>query len=490
MKSKFTAWTGALVLGTFAGVGYGADGSDIRAELDALKSQVQDQQSEIQRLRSASGESWLNERRSEEVRALVHEVIGDADTRASFQEGGLTAGHRDHFFIASDDGNFLLNVSGQVQTRYIYNKRRDSVATTIDPDGVERRSTSGFEVRRAKLGFHGHIFDPRLTYGIRGNFAPTRGFASDFGGVLTDEIFVGQRDGFRLEEAWFGYEFADGWQVKVGQFKAPFLREELVYSAHQLAVERSFTSEILSAGYAQGAQLSYTADMFRASVMLHDGSRSANTGWDRTAAGGAVDFAVAGRGEILLAGNWAQFADFTTWQDDELGLMIGAGANYENAAGGAEFQANDVLRWTVDASIEVPEAAGLNAFAAIVGNHPQGRDATIPAGATNFDHVDQWGVVAQAGIFAVPDKMDVFVRWEYLDLMDRDLAGFDDDAFTRKAHTLTAGTNYYMHGHAAKASLDLVWHLDPVPVNAPGTGVLASEEDDQFAVRAQFQFLF
>lgn len=485
MKSKFTAWSSALVLGTVASVGFGADDSEIRAELEAMRGQLKEQQAEIQRLRSESGDTWLNERRAEEVRTLVHEVISDADGRASFVEGGLTAGHRDgHFFIASDDGNFLLQPNGWVQSRYIWNYRNETFA---DPE--QRRHTRGFEITRAKLGFQGHVFDPRLTYGVRGNFTPDRRVAQvtdEFAFPIQDGVDVfGERDRFSLEEAWFGFEFADGWQIKGGQFKAPFLREELVYSKNQLAIERSAVSQLFTAGYAQGLQLGYTADMFRAHAMFHDGGNSANTSFNRTPAQGARDFALAGRVEALLAGSWAQFADFTTWTDDEFGLMLGAAVNYENAAGGGFIQQNDVLAWTVDASVEAPQAMGFNAFAAVIGNHPQSRGQQS-TGATN---VDQWGLVGQAGVYAIPDTLEVFGRWEYLDLMDQTTDGAMD-INSSKTHTLTVGTNYYLYGHSAKASLDLVWLLDPSPFGFTDQGVLPSGDRDQLAVRTQFQFAF
>jgi hypothetical protein len=485
MKIKFTALTSALVLGSASLLQ--ADTS-VEAKLEAMEAQLRAQQAEIQQLRSSSGDSWLNERRAEEVKTLVRDVLADADTRASLAEGGLTAGHRDHFFIASEDGSFLLNVSGQVQTRYIYNVRRDNMVNDFE-SAEQRRKTHGMDIRRAKIGFHGHIYDPRFTYGVRGNFAAGDFVDLEIEGETVENAFQ-ETGGFRLEEAWFGIEFADGWQVKLGQFKAPFLREELVYSAHQLAVERSLTSDLFSAGYTQGVQLSYSADMFRVAAMMHQGSRAANTSWNRPASQ-AVDFAIAARAEVLVAGNWAQFNDFTTWSTDSTGIMLGAAINYENAASGALNQANDVLRWTVDASLEFPELMGLNVFAAIIGNHPQGRGGVIngdpqSSGAT---HVDQWGVVLQAGVFAIPDKMDVFIRWEYLDLMNQDLDGVDRIE-SRKSHTLTFGTNYYLRGHAAKASDDVVWFLDPVALSVPGSGALESVHSDQVALRAQFQFLF
>ncbi len=450
----------------------GAAETDLRAELEALKATVQAQQTEIQQMRSASGESWLNERRAQEVKALIHEVLSDADTRASLAEGGMTAGYRDHFFLASEDGNFLLQIQGQVQFRYIYNDLDDL-------EGEEVEHEEGFSLPRVKLGFYGHIFDPKFTYGVRGLFtdADNQPF---LGGSVNEGDMV-------LEEAWFAYEFADGWHLKAGQFKAPFLRDELVDSAYQQAVERSIVTDIFTTDYTQGVQVSYTTEQWRVAAMLHDGSYAANSSWDED----AVDMAVSARGEFLLAGNWAQFEDYAAF-GDTMGILLGAAVTWENAAGetGATgitpvglggAAAGDILKWTVDGSVELPELMGLNVFGAIIGLHNDEREGQT--------EVDVYAAVVQAGVFVIPGKMDVFGRYEWIDTSDlEDLGLTDDDSLS----IVTVGTNYYYKKHAAKVTLDLVWTMDEVPdgINSDLQGIYVTGEEDQWALRGQFQFLF
>jgi hypothetical protein len=328
---------------------------------------------------------------------------------------------------------------------------------------------------------------------------------ADFSGGLEAEHNIGtSRDdnggSFLLEDAWVAYDFADGWNVKAGQFKAPFLRDELVDSKHQLAVERAFITDLLTVDRTQGVQVSWVGDLglpVRAAVMLHDGSYMANTDYTNDTS----DFAIAARGEVLLAGSWAQFDDYTTWSSDEFGLMIGAAIDWESTEEGAgDAELYDLLKWTIDASVEVPNINGLNAFAAIVGQHidSQSNSGTLV-------NADQLGFILQAGIFIVPDKWDVFGRYEYIDLdgsmvfnVDNDsafqepddLTGDDDD----KVSILTFGTNYYFRKHAAKATLDFMWVMDPVAVSDTGAGITEmddlDEDDEQFVVRAQFQLLF
>lgn len=464
---KTTKAIGMLVLGMCSATFAGGTDADLRSELEALKAQVKAQSGEINQLRAANGDTWLNERRAEEVKALVKEVLSDADTRASLAEGGATAGHKNgHFFLASEDGNFLLQLSGQVQFRYIWGNNDD-----VGPG--DRESHEGFQNRRTMIAFSGHLFDPKFTYKISI-------LATD-----TEDDAVSQGDSeFAVQNAWFAYEFADGWQVKGGQFKAPFARDEMVHSSRQLAVERAQVTELFTVDYTQGVQVGYSSDMVRVMAMLHDGSRNANSDYTSSEA----EFAIAARVEILVAGSWKQFEDYATWSKDKFGLLVGAAVDYENAEGETSGTANDILRWTLDVSAEFPELMGLNAFAALYGTHPESRE-----GATN--EPDQFGIIVQAGLFVIPDKMDIFARWEYLDLDNNffestsAMGSSVDDVL----NTLTFGSNYYFHGHRAKATVDVVWYLDststPLSSNT-GTALLTSDEDNEVAIRAQFQFLF
>ncbi len=62
---------------------------------------------------------------SDDVRALVAEMIADAESRSSLLQSGGTAGHDGNFFLSSADGNFTLKMSGQLQTRYTLNFNDD-----------------------------------------------------------------------------------------------------------------------------------------------------------------------------------------------------------------------------------------------------------------------------------------------------------------------------------------------------------------------------
>lgn len=401
----------------------------------------------------------------DEVRALVAEMMSDAQTRSSLLQSGATAGHDGKFFLASPDGNFRLNVSGQMQFRYY--------ASFLDDDtpGVDDFEP-GFEMRRTKLTFAGNIFDPNMFYEVTGAFSRNNG---DFG----------------LENAFFGYDWDSGFSARAGQFKLPFLREELVSSKYQLAIDRSVVNEEFNQDFSQGIELSYKKDWFGGYFSFSDGFGSRNTNFQADPA----DIALTARAEILMAGDWNQFKDFTSQRGSEFAAMLGAAVHYEMAPDVDGNPRPWFLPYTLDISVE---GDGWNVFGAFVGQHS---DNDLP-GAAGVD-ADDFGFVVQGG-FYFTDDMELFARYDLI-IPDDDRVA--DDNF----NTITAGVNYYIHGHAAKLTVDVAYYIDATTnsdlgnigavssnnaVNGPATGgntgigMLASGEEGQFTIRGQFQLLF
>ena len=370
----------------------------------------------------ANQNAW-SDQNADEVRALVAEMMNDAQTRSSLLQSGATAGHDGKFFLGSADGNFRLNVGGQIQFRYLANFRDDAFANnpgTVQ-DESEDDTTLGFQTRRTKLWFSGHIFDPNLYYKIQGAF---------------------DRDGgdFGLEDAYVGYKFDNGLDLRWGQFKLPFMREELVSSTKQLAVERSNTNAFFNQGRAQGVQVAWMNEQFRATGAISDGFRSANT--DFTA--DPADFALTGRVEFLAMGDWKQFEEFTSFRGTANGLMIGGAIHWQEDSeetvatfNGFTASIDDFFAYTLDVSWQ---SDGWNLFGALTGATVNGDG---PAGDS-----DPFGFVLQGGVF-MTDDWELFARYDFT----------DGDALDDYSE-ITFGVNYYMHKQAAKFTFDVVWALD------------------------------
>ncbi len=413
---------------------------------------VQSEVAELKaRLAQLESQTWLNERRAEEVKGLIREVLADADTRASLMQEGVMAGISDSgkIFLQSADGSFRTEISGQVQFRWIFNIQDDDSRATPADD-------AGFQMRRVKLAFDGHIADPKLTYSLV---------------IATD-----REDGdVFMEDAKIGYKFDNGLGVNFGKYKLPFLREELQSSKRTLAVERSSVNEFFTLNRGEQVELTYGTDMFRANVSLNDGS---NTEFSDIGAD-PVEIAVTARGEVKIAGDWKQFDDITSWPGEEMGLVVGAAMHWQTGKDG--LAVGDYFAWTIDAQFETN---GLGLMASLTGGHTD-----FDSSAT--DDRDMWGFVIQGG-YHINKELEPFARYEWLDADD----GGDELSI------LTLGLNYYLKGHNAKWTNDVVLVLDgdnptanPFGANEFSSGLgfvgFSSADDDIYMMfRSQFQLLF
>jgi hypothetical protein len=419
--------------------------ADANARIAALEKAVSD-------LMREKGESWLTQERSNEIRAVVQDVLNDADTRASLQTSAATSGYKDGFFIASPDGNFKLVINGENQVRWSYNWLSDRAMansvntlnvppqpqTNFNQSGIAK-AAYGFELRRVKLGFSGHVIDPGWQYSLTlayqqyfgSNLDPvgaangsnsTSGSLADGGGVTGGDNFG---SGFSLENAYLARDLGAGFSVKFGQFKSPFLREWLVSSRSQLAIERSITTTLFSTGWTQGIELDWSNDSLRAMISYNDGANNANIGsisgtnvfavtGDNLGVGFA-QWAFTGRGEWKPFGSWQQFNDFSSMRGEASGLLLGAAINWQR--GGQQDVGNTstivtpgsgnaeatFLTWTVDATWEL---GGASLFAAWAMNTAY----TVPLGNNS---INTYGTIVQGGYF-VSNDVELFARWEWM----------------------------------------------------------------------------
>lgn len=417
--------------------------TDMQSQIDALRA-------ELSQVKTNQGDNWLNERRAEEVKGLIMEVLSDADTRASLLNDGAVAGYGDDgFFIMSPDNAFAMYVSGQLNFQYIYNNQDDSSMSGGDDD------EAGFQTRRAKLKFDGHISSPKITYHVQ----LAREFSGSSGNVF-------------LEEYNIAHQINDNLAIAGGKMKLPFLREELVSSSRQLAVERSTVNEFFTLNRAEGVRLTYGDENWVVNFMFSDGANSEDSDFDKDKS----ELALTIRGDIALEGDLAQGKDFTGWSGEGQSIILG-GAYHIEYGDGQNGGTADYNSYTVDLSYE---NGGFNAFAAYIG-------AEIDPNASGADDRDMNGFVAQGGLHVVPDKVELFLRWEYI---DGDVSGEDEfDAWT-------AGVNYYINGHRTKFTADVVYLNEMLPTANPfgasiGTGLgLIDGKEDELAIRTQIQVLF
>jgi hypothetical protein len=404
----------------------------------------------------------MTEQRAEEIRQVVVDVLEDADSRASMQDG-LMAGWSDHFFLASPDGRFKLQFDGHMQFRWIMNYQ----------DNPADRYRHGFEMTRAKLTLSGHVFNPDLTWLIR-----TDATRNEPG--LVEGLFF-------LRDAWFRYQFNNDWAIRFGQFKVPFNREELVSSAYQLAVERSLINESMNLGRTQGVELSYARDFSKLMFAVSEGGADSLGGFgtiidtnpvNTPALNENVEWAFSLRYEHLFAGEWRQFTDFTSPPGEETALMLGVAFHAQEDEFGTGFgSGRNETRWTAATADLSAEWGGANAFGSFTWSY---------ADTPNFGQITVWGIMLHGGWYITP-RVEVFTRWEY-GWWDIDTVNFPD------LNLSTFGVNYYIDGHDLKWTTDLGWGWGRVGNNwdadIAGYRPDIIEDEPQVVFRTQFQLLF
>ncbi len=466
------------------GVAMPAQAQDQRDhEIAELRSMVETLRGEVDVLRAEDSDQWLTTRRSEQIRGIVHDVLADADTRASLQGSGATSGYKGGFFVQSADGNWKLKLNGQMQVRWSYNHAPDGMAADASDE-------YGFHVRRAKLKFSGNVIDPSWGYKI--TIVNDRNKSEDVGDNNANTY---------LEDAWISKKMEDGWYFKVGQFKAPYLREEIVSSGAQLAVERSMINNQFTYGWAQGIELGTKSEDLWGRVWYGDGPNSLNQYSNDNSTNSLV-----ARVDYRLAGDWKDWKTLSgRGIKSDSYAFIGAAFQWFNisedrAANDHEYGGADATRsygFTVDASVG---GQGWTAFTYFT--YADGRNA----GGGNPDDAQGWGWVAQGG-FDVADDVQLFGRYELGDISNFSAAsgGGVAAADHRNGHdsTLTVGLNYWPAGtQTVKFTADWGYAFSfinnggSVPSAdyvSSGNGWRADEDGSdggQWLIRTQMQLLF
>lgn len=428
---------------------------------------------EVNDLRDQTDQPWLNEERTRQIRALVEDVLADADSRASLQGSGMTAGWDDGFFLSSPDGRFLLKIDGLLQARYVL-----SWVSRSAPNQPVDEYRGGFENTRTQLTFRGHVFDRSFNYLVR--LGASRG-----GGGAVNDFDEANGGDVQLLDAWIRWRMSDQWSIRGGQFKLPFSREELVNAGYQLAIERSTLNEAMGLARSQGIELGYHGDFLDWKLAFSDGGTDtllgvgalastspANTVWSQQ----DTEYAFTSRLEWLVAGDWEQFKQMTSPPGNPFGLMLGLAAHYQEGEFGLANRETNWFNSTADISVGF---SGATIYAAAMYTYLD---------SAQFGEWNILGGVVQGGIYIAP-KWELFIQYQY---------GYIDSnsniVDVPDLSILTAGVNWYIDGQDLKFSVDVGVALEDVSqfwaFDITGYRTSTDGTGGQLVVRTQFQLLF
>jgi hypothetical protein len=493
-----------------------ADMGALLKRLDALERRNESLEGEVSELRQKDSERTLTAERADEIRSIVRDVMSESSNYASLRGDVSTAGWNDGFFLRSSDGRFLLKFGALLQTRYIWSNIRDL------PDNVQQVGNGDTQIDRegfdvgpwSSLWLNGHLFSPDVTYMVKGYWL--NGNTTTINDQQAPPYYplVGESAGpIQLADAWVRVALDDQWSVRVGQYRAPYSRETLIADSNQMAVDRSVIDYHLGLWYTQGIELESLTDDFRWRLSFDDG------GTDNLAAGLQLvgtqpmnrpwyvtdsEWSVSSRFEYKLAGAWEQFAQFTSPQGEESGVLAGIGFHYSvsqpfDTTDADQSGENEWTGVTADISWML---GGASIFASGYWNYIHSdsafQDGNFLGAATTFSIPDPstiWGAVIQGSMYFT-QKHEGFIRFEAGEAQFGDLSGAGGAANRTwgEEHTmtlLTTGLVWYLDGQDLKWTTDMgVNFTDLSPAWYDPVAGWRVSEDGEFVFRSSFQLMF
>lgn len=458
--------------------------NSLQGEVGQLKTQLQEQQQPTSSQRTAAIEA----QEQADLAASIAQISKDSAQHSQLLDlTGVDAGYANRrFFIASDDGNFVLRPWIHVEIRDSTSWREDGKS-----GGTQDDTENGFEIRRARLGFDGNLFTPDFTYFV--NWATNRENST-----LTVTNASGATVGTTtspvggvpvLEEAWVKYNLHDTpWYVHVGQIHDPLDHENIVGSKYR-APEASLQGDIFgnTDTFTQGATVIYdNKGAVRAEAGVNDGIRAANTNFeDFPNVGVAYDGGLAGRVEWKLMGNWKDYDQLTALNDKTKLLVIGSGFDY-SYAGGGYYQ----LSHTLDMQFGSP--SGLFAYVCYFGRYTErskgipntsGVSASFGSSSPDLGKDTYEPSVDGEVAYLIHNQWEPFARYEYMYLHGTP-AGSQNSV-----SDISLGLNYYFEGHNIKFTGMASYLPNGIPINDDSNDVLISNRKAELVFIAQLQLL-
>ncbi|MFT4592952.1 MAG: hypothetical protein ACI9JK_000655 [Phycisphaerales bacterium] len=409
-------------------------GSDTNADLQA---RLEAAETRISELSAVTNANWLNDTRADEIRGLVHDVLADADTRASLQGSGATAGYNGGFTVGSADGNWSLKINGLLQTRW----------TSVDNDLVVAGATGSqwsFDNARSWVHFSGTI-------------------AGDYSYDIRHDLNNATNNGGSWENG--SMNLNDDWSLTMGSMKMASSREAMIGDQNQLALDRSGMASFANPTnfiVGQGAQLAYTGDDLR--FMGQVFNNFANV----ASANNDSSYALNIRAEFMVEGSgWGQFDTFTSADGGASGTLIGVswltlddGDTGATAAAGDQTGGVELL--TIDAQMQF---GGSNLYV----SYADYSDSNTPNAAAGLLNTDSDTLTVMYGIYLDTD-------WElYGRYIDSD--GSEDSPLN--GSNISIGVNNYLAGQNAKWTTEITWDDSD-----------SAADSDVTMISSQLQFYF
>jgi phosphate-selective porin OprO/OprP len=364
---------------------------------------------------------------------------GNASTNVSYGKRG--------FELNTDDGKFGLAIQNRIQFRY-------AEPFDADPKSLEEinKDSSSFMIRRARTKLSGHAFQPWIKYYMQYDWSQP---------VLRDLSLTIDK-----------YSWA---QVRFGRGKVTYNNERVTSSANQQFINRSIVNDIFTVDRQQGIEVK--GNLFAGTwhdVTYWAGAFTGEGISERTNDDNKLMYS--GRLQWNAMGGEIKFSQSDTEFHDHAALNIAIAANTNRSRCTAFETDSNSCRTITDLN-----SIGQNRYASL---SPSNGQIKVSSGQYEInqmmeeinymykgfsllhelhhkkirdvitnDEVKLLGGFVQAGYFPhgifniVPRELEIAGRYAYVDM--------DTDRSHDKRTELSTVINYFVDGHANKASIQL-----------------------------------
>lgn len=379
-------------------------------------------------------------------------------------------------YVVPGASEIKLALGGLLQTQY----------EAGDVSAFEGRFGSGaiddrFRLRRMRINVTGE-FTEQFDFKLEGEFAQ-----SDI--ALTVRDATGRtlasnatRTGFGGLDLWANWHQFPEFQIKLGQYKAPFGLEQLSSDAKLFTLERSQVTSALTPERQIGVQI-----WGKPFVNAFPDQKDLLTYYAGIFNGNGRNISVNDNDQYMYAGR----LELQPWKgkisDAEAWLKLGGNALSSRDASGTVLSPAGNLRVNSDGSLSsfvAPSAAKREAYGVDAAFHLGPFDLIAeylserfePRTAPGFQDFRADGYYVQGTYFIVPKKLQLFTKYESF---NPGQVANDD------IQSITGGVNYYIHGDDIKILAHYIHTWSDFRQANPGLG---SNEFDEIIMRLQIQY--
>jgi hypothetical protein len=392
-----------------------------------INSHAQSRDAQIEELKRQIEQIQLqNQQQLEELRKKIEELEAQKQADQKTLEEVATkkeekdvwwkkidAGIKDGLFFKTKDGNFSMkfNLYGQVQF---------SINDTDD-----KNTATDFNIRRLRLIWSGNAFRPWLLYYTQLE--------------ATDDII--------LRDALFDVAYDTRFAPRAGQYKVPFTREQLYSGTTLQLIERSILDDEFRFGRDRGAGIYGALGnylIYGAGVFNGDGRNGISVDSNLLYAGRVQFTPCCGelkykQGQFPTGGDYNFEPNFGPKDKPIIAISIATagipGLNIERKTPDSDIDERFAEIGTVDADV-LSFTPDVNFRYSIFGLDADYVFRRISPEESGLSNVTDQGFRLQAGLFAVPQFIEVAGRFAYI-AYDEDVDGRDNK------WEITPGINFY-----------------------------------------------